>query len=453
MPWRRRLLCIPDCLPLPSFDAVKHGTPSSMGQPTSSKQGEPLEVAVEVTMISGITWKFVASASAATRELKTRISALASIPSEEVVLLQGDIILTDMSTPLSKALEGIQVIQLQMLRQRRRAILSGSDDATLRLWSWDAAECVSTLAGHAGEVTCVSVAWFAERALSGSVDKTLKLWNLSNATCTHTLHGHTSQVTCVALEPTALRALSGSADKTLRLWDASCGQCLESSTGHCSQFTCLTAHWDRQLAVTGSRDGSLQIWNLNGMIRLENISAHACPVTCLLADYADSVSILSSSSRSTVVRKCGKGVPDTRLDLQAGGDASTCTTLDSKMSVACTGSIDGVVRAWNLQSGAVMKMVPRPNTWIQGGGALGEELWNTAPPCPLSCLAVNWEGQEALSGSADGMLNVIDLVTSSSLGVLTGHTARVTCLEVDWQTPSSRPRTFLQAWDALQPWP
>ena len=57
-----------------------------------------------------------------------------------------------------------------VLEPRLAQALSGSRDATLRLWDLQGQRCVATLKGHSGVVAAVAVDFGSMQALSGSED-------------------------------------------------------------------------------------------------------------------------------------------------------------------------------------------------------------------------------------------------------------------------------------------
>ena len=59
-----------------------------------------------------------------------------------------------------------------------------------------------------------------ERLVSGSWDATLRLWEVATGKPVATLEGHTDRVTCVAFDPKGERLVSGSDDKSILLWQS-----------------------------------------------------------------------------------------------------------------------------------------------------------------------------------------------------------------------------------------
>ena len=71
-------------------------------------------------------------------------------------------------------------------------VVSGSRDATLRVWHIDSGECLHVLVGHLAAVRCVQ--YDGRLVVSGAYDYMVKVWNPEREECLHTLQGHTNRV-------------------------------------------------------------------------------------------------------------------------------------------------------------------------------------------------------------------------------------------------------------------
>lgn len=70
--------------------------------------------------------------------------------------------------------------------------MSGSRDATLRVWDVDTGKCLHVLVGHVAAVRCVQ--YNGKLVVSGAYDYMVKVWNPEREECIHTLQGHTNRV-------------------------------------------------------------------------------------------------------------------------------------------------------------------------------------------------------------------------------------------------------------------
>lgn len=73
-----------------------------------------------------------------------------------------------------------------------RRVVSGSRDATLRVWDIVQGRCLHTLVGHLAAVRCVQ--YDGKLVVSGAYDYMVKVWNPETEECLHTLQGHTNRV-------------------------------------------------------------------------------------------------------------------------------------------------------------------------------------------------------------------------------------------------------------------
>jgi F-box/WD-40 domain protein 7 len=74
----------------------------------------------------------------------------------------------------------------------RCSVVSGSRDATLRVWDVDKGQCLHILVGHLAAVRCVQ--YDGRLVVSGAYDNSVKVWDPKTENCLHTLIGHTNRV-------------------------------------------------------------------------------------------------------------------------------------------------------------------------------------------------------------------------------------------------------------------
>ena len=92
-------------------------------------------------------------------------------------------------------------------------VVSGSRDATLRVWDIESGECLHLLQGHVAAVRCVQ--YDGRRVVSGAYDYTVRVWDPETETCLHTLQGHTNRV--YSLQFDGVHVVSGSLDTSIKV--------------------------------------------------------------------------------------------------------------------------------------------------------------------------------------------------------------------------------------------
>ncbi|MGH3875118.1 MAG: NACHT domain-containing protein, partial [Pseudonocardiaceae bacterium] len=88
------------------------------------------------------------------------------------------------------------------------------------------------LTGHTGTVLSVAYSPDGTRLLTGGDDASVRIWDATTGTPIHHLTGHTGAVWSVAYSPDGTRLLTGSDDASVRIWDATTGTPLHHLTGH-----------------------------------------------------------------------------------------------------------------------------------------------------------------------------------------------------------------------------
>eukprot|EP00697_Spironema_sp_BW2_P009758 gnl/Spiro4/24755_TR12303_c0_g1_i1.p1 gnl/Spiro4/24755_TR12303_c0_g1~~gnl/Spiro4/24755_TR12303_c0_g1_i1.p1 ORF type:complete len:517 (-),score=133.34 gnl/Spiro4/24755_TR12303_c0_g1_i1:229-1749(-) len=143
-----------------------------------------------------------------------------------------------------------------------RFIVSGSEDADVRVWELSTMRCRFILRGHTATVMGVGI--HEQFGLSGSHDTTVRVWDIVAGTCLRVLTGHVAMLATIGAEAASPVfdcdvVASGSCDATSRVWNWRTGECLHVLTGHTKTITCVA--FSRDWIFTGSHDRSLRLWD------------------------------------------------------------------------------------------------------------------------------------------------------------------------------------------------
>jgi WD40 repeat protein len=200
---------------------------------------------------------------------------------------------------------------------RKPVIITGSRDATLRVWwlpsprrdpPWTGMSTVNGMAlvnipqadpfllhswtGHTGSVRAVD-GW-GRWVVSGSYDSTVRIWDLLKGECRWRLSGHTQKVYSVSMMPGGEMCASGSMDGTVRVWRMSDGTCTWNLEGHTSLVGLLDL--TPQQLISAAADATLRVWSLKSGESNMTLSGHTGAITCF---QHDGIRIISGSD-STV---------------------------------------------------------------------------------------------------------------------------------------------------------
>jgi len=209
---------------------------------------------------------------------------------------------------------------------------------------------------------------------AGTEDSQVWMWKMPGGD-SRVFTGSGERAECGAVMGEGRRLLAGYGGGGLRLFDLRSGETLHSlAGGHRDGVNCLAAAAGRELAVSGGRDGVAVLWNL-------------------------------ASGKQVGTLLCGAG--------QEEGSASGVEALlvpgDKAANLAITGTLDGVVAAWDLAT-----QIARTTVKVGEGVtalALGEE-------------------QLVYCGTREGAVRCVDMRSGASVAEFLGHRAAVLDLAV-----------------------
>lgn len=159
-----------------------------------------------------------------------------------------------------------------------RQIVSGSRDNTIKLWN-TLGQCKYTIMedGHKEWVSCVRFSpahnngqkeW-VPLIVSAGWDKVVKVWNLHHCKLRTSLMGHTGYISTVTVSPDGSLCASGGKDGTAMLWDLNEGRHLSSLEAgdiiHALVFS------PRKYWLCAATASAIKIWDLESKVVLATL--------------------------------------------------------------------------------------------------------------------------------------------------------------------------------------
>ncbi|GAB7359801.1 hypothetical protein MBLNU230_g6970t1 [Neophaeotheca triangularis] len=181
----------------------------------------------------GTAWKY---GRCTTKVFKGHTNGVMCLQFDESVLITGSYDATakvwDIETgnelrSLAGHTSGIRCLQFDDSK-----LMTGSLDHTIKLWNWRTGQCLRTFNAHTEGV--LSLHFVGRYVASGSMDKTVRVWDSSERE-TFLLRGHQDWVNSVKIDEPSRTLFSASDDLTIRLWDLDTRQCIKVFEGHVGQ--------------------------------------------------------------------------------------------------------------------------------------------------------------------------------------------------------------------------
>lgn len=139
----------------------------------------------------------------------------------------------------------------------------GGEGGKIELWDTTGKK-LSTLSGHEGKhVFALAFSPDGTRLASGSEDTTVQLWNTTSNDAPIILRKHIGWVTVLSFSSDGKILATGSTDKTVQLWDTTTGDPIITLTGHIDAINALTFSPDGATLASASTDGKVMFWNID----------------------------------------------------------------------------------------------------------------------------------------------------------------------------------------------
>ncbi len=258
--------------------------------------------------------------------------------------------------------------------------------------------------GHLKPVTSVAFSYDRRYVLSGSYDASLRLWDISNTECLRTFDGHSKPVTSAAISTDGRFALSGSHDMTLRLWGVSNGKCLGTFLGHCGTVRSVAFSPDNQWAISGGEDRNLLLWDIASGRRLRTFMGHGGGINSVAFSHDGRCALSGSDDKTLFIWDVLSGKCLRKFE----GHLKTITSaaFSPEDQSVLTGSRDGTIRLWNVSDGKCLRI-------FEGHS------------CSVASVAFSPDGQYALSGGKECGFRLWNISSGKCLRVFAGHTERI----------------------------
>jgi WD40 repeat protein len=335
---------------------------------------------------------------------------------------------------------------------------------------------VRVLAGHSNVVLDVALSPDGTRLASGSMDHTAIVWDLKTGALLHRFENRGSIVTRVAWTPDGQFLVT--AGGLARVWDGQSGQlCFELDQKYRSTGA-IALSPEGKLAA-GDDQGHVTLWNLSDGRQLWRARVHKDAVSALafgryiLSGARDSTAAVLAVGDGSLLRtlgllpfspifhelddlgervvrsKAGRG----RVLYEGRKEAGVLPghTREITAIVMCgerraaTGSYDGSVRIWDVESGEELSVLRHPDAVFDVALASADRLVTASDPAVrvwnaqtgellrtmtghtdfVTTVAVTSDGRTAVSGSSDFTVRTWDLQTGAETLVMGGHTGQV----------------------------
>jgi len=288
-----------------------------------------------------------------------------------------------------------------------QVLASCGADKTVRFWNVANGQLLGVVGAHHGAVNAVAFSTNSAQAFSVGDDGQLRIWQVQPSLAKPITVAHQANVTAAFLSADGNMFYTASQDKTVRQTQVAAKE-VRALTGATGVPTSVAVSANNALIAAGTSDHRVFLWNGPDGKPLGSFAAHGGPVQG--AQFHPNQPQLLTAGADGLAKVWTLPANPTKAIAHPDGVTTSVVSADGKKLF--TGSVDKMVRAWNLDNLAMERQL---------AGHAG----------PITALATSANGQALISGSADATIRFWNQQTGKESEIIAGHTAAVTALALN----------------------
>ena len=235
-------------------------------------------------------------------------------------------------------------------------IVSGGEDNTVKKWSVQTGQLVSTFEGHEKSVTSVDYSSDSSMIASGSNDNTIKIWNVDNGELIYTFSDHFYPVTSIDFSPDSKFLVSGSEDKTVKIWNLDSGKLVKTLNKHDSHV-CSVKYSDNMefILSAGSWQKGIYLWDANNYEFIKEFNDHTDWISSI--DFYNNNETFASASLDNTIIIWNIKYGSKMQSLEGHTSAISSIDFDSNSDKIVSGSWDKSIKIWDSKTGELLTTI------------------------------------------------------------------------------------------------
>ncbi len=278
-------------------------------------------------------------------------------------------------------------------------LLSSSQDNTVRVWDFEAAQALKTFRGHGGRVQAAAFLSDGRRILSAAHDSTVREWSIAGYEEIRTLKGrvldgHADAVLAAAYSQDQTQVITASRDRTARTWNALTGEPgLTLAEGHAYLASTAVFFPGGRRLLTAAVDNTARIWDVGTGGQLFRLDRSGRSAAATLSHHAKWIAT-GGDDKSAQLWDASNGRRLKKFEAHLAEVTAVAFSPDDRL--LATGDTKGRVKLWNIDEGRVVAKLDGHSRRI-------------------SAIAFLSDGSRVLTASGDKTIGQWDVATGQEL--------------------------------------
>jgi WD40 repeat protein len=273
-----------------------------------------------------------------------------------------------------------------------KTLLTGADDALLKLWDVPSARLLRTIPTGEQPITKVAISPDGALLVVSGADHRVRLWDARTGALNITLEGHRHQVSTFAFSSDGKMIASGGFDRNVFLWDVETGRRIRLISGHARKVFSVSFSPDGAWVASAGGDGmgtggELLVWDAaTGQLKWGKRDTKEIQIWAVA--FSPDGKTLAAGNMLGVVRLFDADSGKVLRTIDAGDDLrSLAFSPDGKLLAA---GIRKEIKLWDPATGELVTTLPGSTNWV-------------------GSLAFSRDGKRLASGCTDGTAIVWEL--------------------------------------------
>ena len=229
-----------------------------------------------------------------------------------------------------------------------------SYDRTIKLFDISAGKGIRILSGNALPIQTFAYSPNGKQLVSGDLGGSVKLWDTQTNQEIKSFEGHSGIIQSVAFSPNGKLVASAGQDRSIKIWEVGTGREVRNLIADEIDVQSISFSPDGKMIVSGGGDDLVKLWDVTTGNEIKRLEA---PVGSLpkVKFSPDGKWIVCSNGNGyfTKIWNAKTGTELVTLKEHSGSVYSTAFSPDGK--IIATGSSDGTIKLWSIQTGKVIK--------------------------------------------------------------------------------------------------
>jgi WD40 repeat protein len=383
-------------------------------------------------------------------EIKERVAKPKTLPSEtndsedanrqaNIEIEQDDVNITEIVVQIGH----LKQINSVAFSADSRFILSGSRDATMKLWDAETGREIRSFKKVDNEVNSIAVSPDGMYVLTGDAgrEQNVRLWEIATGKLKRSFIGMGNRVNSVAISPDGQLVIA-CAEKQIKVWNFCTGDEVYTLDGHSGDVKSLAISNNSKFLISGGDDKLIKVWDLTSGKNVRTFTGHTDIISSL--GLSPDGTFLISVSPNDLARMWDLASGDQSQTFDCSGAIDLAISPDGK-NVAF-GGVE-TIQIWDIVKGEKLKdLKGHKEGWVRtlayshdglnlvsGGDDRSIKLWSNTSTDPnwsaggsaqqINSMALSTLGDKLVVGNESGALNVWDLsdgLQTSSINSMMG---------------------------------